>query len=72
MDAGDETEGHTKFTFRMMSPHRTKRRRIAMNLKSSCFIVDNKETLVEVEATEDGVHDVSWCRIVEDISEIRI
>ena len=43
-----------------------------MDLKSSRFIVDNKETLVEVEATENRVHDVSWCRKVVDISEIRI
>ena len=70
--AGDETEGYTKVAFKMMSPHRTKGRRITMDLKSSRFIVDNKETLVEVEATEDGIHDVSWCRKVVDISEIRI
>ena len=72
MYARDETERHTKVAFRMLSPHRTKGRRITMDLESSCFIVDNKETLVEVEATEDGVHDVSWCRIIEDISEIRV
>ena len=71
-NAGDKTERDTEITFRMMSPHGTKRRRIAMNLKSSRFVVDNKEILVEIEATEDRVHDVSWCRIVEDISEIRI
>ena len=70
--AGDETEGHTEVAFRMMSPYRTKGRRITMDLKSSRFIVDNKETLVEIEATEDGIHDVSWCRKVVDISEIRI
>ena len=71
-NAGDETERNTKVTFRMMSPHGTKRGRITMNLKSSRVVVDNEEILVEVEATEDGVHDVSWCRKVVDISEIGI
>ena len=70
-NAGDETERDTEITFRMMNPHRTKRRRVAMNLKSSRFVVDNEEILVEIEATEDGVHDVSWCRKAVDISEIR-
>ena len=49
-----------------------KSRRITMNLESSHFIVDNKETLLEIEATEDGIHDFRWCREVVDISEIRI
>ena len=70
--AGDETKGYTKVAFRMMSPHRMKSRRITMNLESSHFVVDNKEILLEIEATEDGIHDVSWCREVVDISEIRI
>ena len=70
--AGDETKGHSRVVFRMMSPHRMKSRRITMNLESSHFVVDNKETLVEIEATEDGIHDARWCRKVVDISEIRI
>ena len=70
--AGDETKGHSRVVFRMMSPHRMKSRRITMNLESGHFVVDNKETLVEIEATEDGIHDARWCRKVVDISEIRI
>ena len=70
--AGDETKGYTGVAFRMMSPHRMKSRRVTKNPESSHFIIDNKETLLEIEATEDGIHDLRWCREVVDISEIRI
>ena len=70
--AGDETKGYTRVVFRMMSPHRMKSRRVTKNPESSHFIIDNKETLREIEATKDGIHDLRWCREVVDISEIRI
>jgi len=49
-----------------------KSRRVTKDPESSHFIIDNKETLLEIEATEDGIHDLRWCREVVDISEIRI
>jgi len=42
--AGDKTERYTEITFRMMNSHRTKRRRVTMNLESGRFTLITRKS----------------------------